>query len=179
MTGSYLPASDLSRFVREMLEFVGFGDADAARIRASAPLVLPHVDRLTAALYDHFLTLPRAARFFLRDDGTPDDTRLARRRHSLGRWLRDTAELALTPEFSYSLLTIGLAHSHRPHGPGGTVPPHLMVGAMSLVQTELPKLFAAGLSADDALAASVAWNKLLMVQTSVLLLGYLPPRPID
>ena len=179
MSDSYLPASDLSRFVREMLEFVGFTEADASSIRASAPLVLPHVDRLTAALYDHFLTMPRAARFFLREDGTPDETRLARRRHSLGRWMRDTAELALTPEFSYSLLTIGLAHSHRAQGPGGTVPPHLMVGAMSLVQTELPKIFATDLPAPDALAASVAWNKLLMVQTSVLLLGYFPPRPVD
>ena len=50
---------------------------------------------------------------------------------------------------------------------------------MSLVQTELPKIFAADLSADDAMAATVAWNKLLMVQMSVLLLGYFPPRPID
>lgn len=174
----YLPATDMPRFVREMLEFVGFADADADAVRASAPLVLPHVDRLTAALYDHFLVFPRSARFFLRDDGGVDTVRIERRKHSLGRWLRETAELALTPEFSYYLLTIALAHSHRPHGPGGAIPPHLMVGAISLLQTELPRIFDDGLAAGAATAASTAWNKLLMVQLSVLLLGYLPPQPI-
>jgi hypothetical protein len=174
----YLPASDIPRFIREMLEFVGFADADTEAIRESAPLVLPHVDELTAALYDHFLKFPRSARFFLQDDGSVDTVRLERRKHSLGRFFRDTAELALTPEFSYSLLTIGLSHSHRPRGPGGTVPPHLMIGAMSLVESALPGIFAADLPADRAVAASVAWNKLLMVQLSVLLLGYLPTRPV-
>jgi hypothetical protein len=178
MTGLYLPASDMPRFVREMLEFVGFCDVDADAIRGSAPLVLPHVDRLTAALYDHFLVFPRSARFFLRDDGGVDTARVERRKHSLGRWLRETAELAITPEFSYYLLTIALAHSHRPHGPGGAIPAHLMVGAISLLQTELPRIFMADLEPDPAAAASTAWNKLLMVQLSVLLLGYLPPRAI-
>jgi hypothetical protein len=175
---SYLPASDAPRFVREMLEFVGFSEDDAAAIRSSAPLVLPQVDSLTAALYDHFLKFPRSAQFFLREDGDVDAPRLERRKHSLGRFLRDTAELALTPDFSYALLTIGLAHSHRPRGPGGAVPPHLMVGAMSLLQSELPRLFAAALPPADATIAASAWNKLLMVQLTVLLLGYLPPRPV-
>ena len=177
MDAPYLPASDLPRFVREMLEFVAFTDADTASIRASAPLVLPNVDALTAALYDHFLKFPRSARVFLREDGEVDTTRLERRKHSLAKFFRDTIELALTPDFSYALLTIGLSHSHRPRGPGGTVPPHLMVGAMSLVETNLVPIFAAGLPPAEANAATVAWNKLLLVQLSVLLLGYLPPRP--
>ena len=48
---------------------------------------------------------------------------------------------------------------------------------MSLAQTALAEAFAAELSADRALAASRAWNKLLLVHLAVLLLGYLPPRP--
>ena len=174
----YLPATDMPRFVREMLEFVGFTDADADAVRASAPLVLPHVDSLTAALYEHFLKFRRSAEFFFRDDGEVDAARIDRRKHSLARWLRDTAELALTADFSYYLLTIALAHSHRPHGPGGAIPPHLMVGAMSLLQTELPRIFEPALAPSAATAASTAWNKLFMVQLSVLLLGYLPPRPL-
>jgi hypothetical protein len=174
----YLPATGMPRFVREMLEFVGFTEADAEAIRTSAPLVLPHVDTLTAALYEHFLRFPRSSAFFLRDDGEVDVARIERRKHSLGRWLRDTTELALTADFSYYLLTIALAHSHRPHGPGGAIPPHLMVGAMSLLQTELPRIFDPALAPPAATAASTAWNKLLMVQLSVLLLGDLPPRPL-
>jgi hypothetical protein len=175
---SYLPATDMPRFVREMLEFVDLGEADVAAIRRSAPIVLRQAERLAAALYEHFLAFPRSARFFLRDDGAPDLERLERRKHSLTRWLRATAEAATTHEFSYYLLAVGLSHSHRAQGPGGTIPPHLVVGAMSLVQSALARLFEGELARPEAVAASVAWNKLLQVNLSVLLLGYLPPRRI-
>ncbi len=173
---AYLPATDMPRFVRELLEFVGFEDADAATVRATAPVVLAREADFTQALYDHFLKFPDSARFFLGEDGAPDRARLERRKHSLARWLRQTAEAAVTPEFSYYLLAVGLSHSHRTHGPGGVVPPHLVVGAMSLAQTALAGLFEAALGdAAAALAASRAWNKLLLVHLAVLLLGYVPP----
>lgn len=174
----YLPATDMPRFVREMMEFVDLGEADVAAIRRSAPIVLRDGERFTAALYDHFLAFPRSARFFLGEDGRVDAARLERRKHSLTRWLREAAEVALTPEFSYYLLAIGLSHSHRAQGPGGVIPPHLMIGAMSLAQTTLARLFDGELERGEATAASIAWNKLLLVNLSVLLLGYLPPRPI-
>ena len=173
----YLPATDMPRFVRELAQFVGFDDAEAAAVRRTAPLVLAREAALTAALYEHFLRFPASARFFLGPDGAPDDERVERRRHSLARWLRGTAEAALTHGHAYSLLTIGLAHSHRPHGPGGVVPAHFMVGAMSLTQTALADAFAAELPPAEALAASRAWNKLLLVHLAALLLGYLPARP--
>jgi len=172
----YLPGTDMPRFVREMMEFVDLGEVDVAAIRRSAPLVLRQADGLTTALYDHFLKFPRSAQFFLKGDGSVDAERLERRKHSLTRWLRETAEVATTSEFSYYLLAVGLSHSHRAHGPGGTIPPHLMVGAMSLAQTALAGVFGAELPPDQATAASVAWNKLLLVHLSVLLLGYLPLR---
>jgi len=166
----------MPRFVREMMEFVGLGEADVAAIRRSAPFVLRHGDELTTALYEHFLKFPRSAQFFLRDDGTVDTERVERRKHSLTRWLRETAEVATTTEFSYYLLAVGISHSSRARGPGGTIPPHLMIGAMSLAQTALAGFFGGELPPDEATAASVAWNKLLLVHLSVLLLGYLPLR---
>jgi hypothetical protein len=173
----YLPATDMPRFLRELAAFVGFGDDDVALIRRTAPHVLARESALTAALYEHFLKYPASARFFLGEDGEPDRTRIERRRHSLARWLRETAEAALTHEHAYYLLSIGLAHSHRPQGPGGVVPAHFVVGAMSLTQTALADAFAAELPAAEALPASRAWNKLLLVHLAALLLGYLPPRP--
>jgi hypothetical protein len=174
---AYLPATDMPRFVRELLEFVGFDEADAARVRATAPVVLAREADVTQALYDHFLKFPDSARFFLGEDGAPDRARLERRKHSLARWLRQTAEAAVTAEFSHYLLAVGLSHSHRTHGPGGVVPPHLVVGAMSLAQTALAGLFEAELGdAAAALATSRAWNKLLLVHLAVLLLGYVPPE---
>ena len=173
---SYLPATDMPRFVRELMDFVGFGEPDAALVRATAPVVLAHEAEFTAALYEHFLKFPESAKFFLAPDGTPDAARLERRKHSLARWLRETAQAAVTHESSYYLLAIGLSHSHRATGPGGVVPAHLMVNAMSLAQTALAGLFAETLGdARRALEASVAWNKLLLVHLNILLLGYLPP----
>jgi hypothetical protein len=178
-TAGYIPGTDMPRFIREMMEFVGIGDADVAAIRGSAPVVLRHADELTAALYEHFLTFARSASFFLRDDGSVDTERVERRKHSLTRWLRETAEVATTQEFSYYLLAVAVSHSNRgPDRPGGVIPPHLMVGAMSLAESALAGVFASDLPRDDASAASVAWNKLLMVHLSVLLLGYLPVRRV-
>ena len=147
-----------------------------AAIRRSAPVVHGHAERLTAALYEHFLAFPRSAELFLREDGAVDTERVDRRKHSLGRWLRESAEVAMTPEFSYYLLSVGLSHSHRAEGSGGSVAPHLMIGAMSLAQTALAQLFESELERGEARAASVAWNKLLLVHLSVLLLGSMPPR---
>ena len=173
----YLPATDMPRFLRELAEFVGLDDGDVATIRRTAPLVLARESALTAALYEHFLKFPASARFFLGEDGEPDRTRIERRRHSLARWLRETAEAALTHEHAYYLLAIGLSHSHRATGPGGVVPAHFVVGAMSLTQSALAEAFAAELPPAEALPASRAWNKLLLVHLAALLLGYLPPRP--
>jgi hypothetical protein len=175
----FLPATDMPRFLGELLAFVGFDEADAAVVRRTAPVVLAHEAAITSALYDHFLAFPESARFFLGEDGAPDAARLERRKHSLGRWLRETADAALTREFSYYLLAVGLSHSHRAQGPGGRVPAHLVVGAMSLAQTALARLFERELSDPGAaLEASRAWNKLLLVHLGALLLGYLTPaRP--
>jgi hypothetical protein len=172
---TYLPGTDMPRFVQELMAFVGLGESDVLAIRGSARLVLAHEAELTGALYEHFLRFPESARFFLGEDGSPDLARIERRKHSLGRWLRETAEVATTQEFSYYLLAVGLSHSHRAHGPGGVVPARLMVGAMSLTQTALAGIFAAEIpDAGEALEASVAWNKLLLVHLNVLLLGYVP-----
>jgi hypothetical protein len=172
----YIPGADMPRFIREMMEFVGLGEADVDAIRCSAPMVLEHADELTSALYEHFLRFPRSARFFLREDGSVDTERIERRKHSLTRWLRETAAVATGQEFSYYLLGVAISHSNRPQRPGGNIPPHLMVGAMSLAQSALAGVFATELSHDEATAAGVAWNKLLLVHLSVLLLGYLPVR---
>jgi Protoglobin len=137
--------------------------------------VLRGAERLAAALYERFLLFPASARFFLGEDGTVDRERLERRKHSLIRWLTATAEVATTHEHAYYLLSVGLSHSHRAPTRGGAIPPHLMVGAMSLVQTGLVGLFEAELERPEAVAAAVAWNKLLLVNLGVLLLGYVPP----
>jgi len=172
------PGADMERFVREQMAFVGLHEEDVQLIRRTAPLILKHEETLTAALYEHFLTFPDTAQFFLAEDGAPDRTRIERRRHSLGRWLRETAQVAITHGFVYYSLAVALSHSHREYGPGGKIPAQFMVGAMSLTQSALAAVLADEIvDPREALTAVTAWNKLLLVQLSVLLLGYLlPPR---
>lgn len=177
----YHPGADIEGFCRELVAFVNFSKEDAMVIRQTAPVILRHERTLTTALYEHFLKFPATSRFFLKDDGSPDTERLERRKHSLGRWLRETAEVALTHDFLYYLLAVGISHSHRSHGPGGAIPPQFMVGAISLACTVFAGIFREEL--DDitqAFAAVVAWNKLLSIHLNVLLLGYfLPPWAED
>jgi hypothetical protein len=88
----------------------------------------------------------------------------------------------MTHDFSYYLLSVGLAHSHRDYGPGGKIPPQFMVAAMSLTQTALARILRDELGDPEAaLAAATAWNKLLLLHLNVLLIGYLlpPRRPSD
>jgi hypothetical protein len=170
------PGADMEGFVHELMEFVGLDAAEVEVIRHTAPLVLKYEGALTAALYEHFLKFPATARFFLKEDGSPDAQRLERRKHSLGRWLRETAEVAMRHDFVYYLLTVSLSHSHRSHGPGGKIPPQFMVGAMSITQTALAQIFRDECADPaQALTASMAWNKLLLVHLNVLLLGYFLP----
>jgi hypothetical protein len=172
------PGADMPGFVQELMGFVGLTEADLAVVRRSAPALLKHERAITDALYEHFLKFPAAARFFLLPDGTPDQSRLQRRKHSLGRWLHETAEAAMSHDFLYYLLAVGLSHSHRSFGPGGKVPPHLMVGAISLVQSAFARILREELSElVEAFEASLAWNKLLLIHLNLLLIGYLlPPR---
>src|SRR5260221_14668258 len=100
MATGYLPGTDMERFLKDALAFVGFAEADVEVIRRTGHLVLAKEAELTTALYDHFLSIPDSARFFLAPDGTPDRLRIDRRKHSLAKWLKQTAEAAITPDFS-------------------------------------------------------------------------------
>jgi hypothetical protein len=99
--------------LKEMAQFVGLGDDDLALVQATAPLLLPHADELTFAIYDHFLKFPRARQFFLTNDGEVDQERLARRKDSLTRWLRASGDFKVDEQFPVFLLAIGLMHSTR------------------------------------------------------------------
>ena len=170
------PGADMEGFVHELMAFTGLGDDDVKLIRETAPMILKHERAITSALYEHFLQFPATAQFFLTPEGAPDEQRLERRKHSLARWLRETAEVAMTHDFVYYLLAVSLSHSHRSHGPGGKIPPQFMIGAMSLAQTTFAGLLREEM--DDvgrAFDAAVAWNKLLLLHLNVLLLGYFLP----
>lgn len=165
-----------------MADFVGLGPEDMELVRTTAPLLLPHAEALAGAVYEHFLKFPEARRFFTSEDGEPDRERLERRKHSLARWLAATLEVNLEEGFPVQLLMIGLVHSHPPSHRAhlGSIPSRLMIGTISFAQTALAELLRQVLDdGEQAAQASIAWNKLLMVQLDVLLAGYITEIPTE
>ena len=139
-------------------------------------------EELTAAVYDHFLKFPQARKFFLNDEGEVDEDRLAKRKHSLLRWLQGSIDFKIDADYPIRLLATGIVHSHPPihRAHLGSIPSRYMVGTISFVQTALNRLFQAEMDdPDQAMCASLAWNKLLMVQLDILLAGYLTETPTE
>ena len=168
--------------MKEMVEFVGLSQEELELVQATAPLLLPHAEDLTGAVYEHFLKFPRTRQFFLTGEGEVDLERLAHRRHSLIRWLRATIDFKVDEEFPVSMLAAGLVHSHPPSHRAhlGSIPSRYMIGTISFVQTALAQLLCQEL--DDptrAMQASVAWSKLLMVELDILLAGYVTELPTE
>lgn len=167
--------------MKELMGFVGLTQADLDLVRATAPLILKHAEGLADAVYDHFLKFPPARQFFVTAQGEPDQAQLARRKHSLIRWFRNSIEFKVDEDFPISLLAIGIVHSHPPTHRAhlGSIPSRFMIGTISFAQTALAELFRSEMGDPDrAIRASAAWNKLLMVQLDILLAGYVTEHPI-
>lgn len=163
--------------MRQMAEFVGFTDEDLELVRASSPVLLPRADELAAAVYEHFLSYPATARYFLTRDGEVNEPRLERRKHSLARWMRNSIEFKIDEQFPVFLLAVGVVHSNPP------LPARFMTGTISFIQTQIASMLAEEIHDPvRALKTSAAWNKMLMLQLDILLAGYvtetpIPPRP--
>ena len=173
------PGTDMARYVRELMAFCRARGRRLVAIRQSAPFVLA----TSGAHHGALRSLPAVSRqraVLSGEDGRRTCARLERRKHSLGRWLRETAEVATRA----GLLLLPARDRAVAQSPGaragrrGAGAPH--GGAMSLAQSALAGVFAADMADPrEALAASVAWNKLLLVQLNVLLLGYLPVADVQ
>ena len=168
--------------LREMAAFVGLDEDQFELIRSTAPVVLEHADALTAAVYDNFLKHPGSRKFFLNENGEVDETKLDRRKHSLARWLRASIDFKLDQDYPIRALATGIVHSHPPvhRAHLGSIPSRFMIGTMSFTQTALAEILLQEMDDPEAaMRASVAWNKLLMVQLDIMLAGYVTETPTE
>ena len=160
--------------LREIAAFVGLDEDQFELIRSTAPVVLEHADELTAAVYDNFLKYPGSRKFFLNEKGEVDETKLDRRKHSLARWLRASIDFKLDEDYPIRALATGIVHSHPPTHRAhlGSIPSRFMIGTMSFTQSALAEMLLQEMDDPEAaMRASVAWNKLLMVQLDIMLAG--------
>ena len=168
--------------MEEVASFVGLGQAELDALRTTAPAVLKHAEEITASVYDHFLEYPESRNFFLTETGEVNQDRLARRKHSLTRWLRGSIEFQVDNDFPIRLLATGIVHSHPPvhRAHMGSIPSRFMVGTISFIQTALANILQHEMDDPaEAMKASIAWNKMLMVQLDILLAGYVTETPTE
>ncbi len=166
--------------MKEVSAFVGLGQNELDIIESTRELVLSKGEEITAEVYDHFLRFQETRRFFLNEEKAVDDDRLERRKHSLLRWLRGSLDFKIDEDYPVRLLATGIVHSHPPSHRAhmGSVPGRFMIGSMSYLQTLLAEIFHSEIEdREEAHRASVAWNKMLMVQLDILQAGYINETP--
>ena len=166
--------------MKEVAKFVGLDQDELEIIESTRELVLAKGEEITAAVYDHFLLFPETRRFFLEEGGAVDEAKLDRRKHSLLRWLTGSISFKIDEDYPIRLLATGIVHSnppsHRAHL--GSIPSRFMVGSMSFLMTYLAQVFQEELEdRQAAFKATVAWNKMLMVQLDILQAGYVNETP--
>lgn len=168
--------------LRQLAEFVGLDQSELDLIKSTSDAVLKHTEALTAAVYDNFLRFPETRRFFLEAGGEVDETRLERRKHSLARWLRGSIDFKIDNDYPIRVLATGVVHSHPPSHRAhlGSIPSRFMIASMSFIQTALADVLLEEMEDQSAaLRASVAWNKMLMLQLDILMAGYVSETPTD
>ena len=168
--------------MKEVAGFVGLDQDELEIIQSTRDLVLDRGDELTADVYDHFLKFADTRRFFLQDGGDVDEAKLDRRKHSLMRWLRGSIDFKIDEDYPIRLLATGIVHSHPPSHRAhmGSIPSRFMIGSISYIQTALARIFQESIDdSQEAQKASVAWNKLLMVQLDILIAGYVSETPTE
>ena len=168
--------------MKEVADFVGLDKAGLDIIESTRELVLSKGEEVTAAVYDHFLKFPETRRFFLEEGGAVDEAKLDRRKHSLMRWLTGSIGFKIDEDYPIRLLATGIVHSHPPSHRAhlGSIPSRFMVGSISFLQTALADIFQEEIpDPRKAHSATVAWNKLLMVQLDILQAGYVNETPTE
>ena len=166
--------------MKEVAQFVGLGQEELDVIESTRELVLARGEEITAAVYDHFLLFPETRRFFLEEGGNVDETKLDRRKHSLLRWLTGSISFKIDEDYPIRLLATGIVHSHPPSHRAhlGSIPNRFMIGSMSYLMTYLTHVFQREVpDPKRAFDATIAWNKLLMVQLDIMQAGYINETP--
>ena len=166
--------------MQELAEFVGLNQEGLELIQATREVVLAHGEELTASVYDNFLDFPESRRFFADEHGEINEERLARRKHSLMRWLRGSIDFQIDEDYPIRVLAMGIVHSHPPlhRAHLGSVPSRFMIGTISYIQSAVADLLRRELDDPDlAMRAVTAWNKMLMLQLDIMLAGYVTEVP--
>lgn len=161
------PAEEWQRLLR----FVALESADKRAMAASAEPLLRRAHELVVGTYDYLRTVPETAAILGWEDGV-DEAHLEERRRFFSVWLTRTLGMDTGDEFAAYLYRAGKFHAG--HGPRQIhTPPAYVTTSIGLVLASFARFMAeANLDADVIAGAMAGWNKYLMVQLHLMLMGY-------
>jgi molybdopterin converting factor small subunit len=156
---------------QRMLRFVALEGGDKRAMAASAEPLLRRAHELVVGTYDYLRTVPETAAILGWEDGV-DEAHLEERRRFFAVWLTRTLGMDTGDEFAAYLYRAGKFHAG--HGPRQIhTPPAYVTASIGLVLASFARFMAeANLEADVVAGAMGGWNKYLMVQLHLMLMGY-------
>ena len=171
-------APDPSAEWKQSLAFMALGADDRLAMAQTTETLLRRAPELVVGTYDYLLSVPETAAILGWESGA-DEAHLAERRQFFAVWLARTLGLDTSDEFAHYLFHAGKLHAA--HGPRKTfVPPTYINGAIGLVMASFSTyMLEAGLPAALIAKSSAGWNKYLMAQLHLMLLGYEVAMALD
>ncbi|MCA9949284.1 MAG: MoaD/ThiS family protein [Anaerolineales bacterium] len=171
-------AADPADEWQRLLKFVNLTRADWSAMAESVETLLTRAPELVIGTYDYLLSVPATAAILGWEQGA-DEAHLAERRRFFAIWVARTLGMDTSDEFAHYLFRAGKFHAG--HGPRNIhTPPAYITGSIGLVNAAFSQYMQeANLSAKVIAGASAGWNKYLMVQLHLMMLGYTVARELD
>lgn len=147
----------------ELRRYVGFGEADGARLRALHPVVAPHLDAIADLFYQRILEHEGARRAL--EGG---ESRVGQLKRTLVQWMHGLCLGPWDEAYFERRCRIGRVHVRI------SLPQHYMFGAMNVLRGELVRVIDEQMSADHAEggATRVAVHRILDLELAIMLHTY-------
>jgi nitrite reductase (NADH) small subunit len=168
-------AADAGAYFRSMMQFVGFGEEEAAAIRSSRLVIEKYIPRIVADFYTNLLRYPPTRAHFLLKDGSIDQPYLQTRMHHLTNFWRRTASGYYDDEYARYVDYVGRAHTSHGADPNIYIAERYVIGQVGFIQHAIGQALSRELHEFDPdleERASKAWNMLMMVILEMLARAY-------
>jgi PAS domain S-box-containing protein len=144
----------------ELLRYVGFDEADAARLRAFAPLAAPKLPAIAQSFYERIREHEGAHAVFV------DEHQIARLHHSMKGWLERVLSGDYDARYWADTRRIGVVHVRV------GLPQHYMFTAMAQLRTDLAHVADAALPSPERERTRDALSKILDVDLAIMVGSY-------
>jgi len=175
-------AEDSGQYLRYMMDFVGFTDADVQAVKDSGLIIEKHLPNIVTDFYTNLLRYPPTRKHFLKKDGTVDQDYLQKRMHHLTNFWRRTATGVFDEDYARYVDYVGRAHTSHGADPNIYIAERYVIGQVGFMQHAISNALSEELHEydPDLEKRSVrAWNLLMMVILELLSRAYSDEHTVE